>query len=81
MALWMKVDFRTALPVDGNEDALQLQKYQLKFKLTTKDLHDTRHETWKARVQEVLHQWEGRPENWPVMVLGTEIIEQEDEEQ
>ena len=81
MALWMKVDFRTALPVDGNEDVLQLQKYQLKFKMTHKDLHDTSHETWKARVQEALHQWEGRPENWPVMVLGTEIIEQEDKEQ
>lgn len=81
MALWMKVDFRTALPIDGNKDVLQLQKYQLKFKLTSQDLHDTRHETWKARVQEVLHQWEGRPENWPVMVLRTEIIEQEDEHQ
>jgi len=81
MALWMKVDFRTALPVDGNEDVLQLQKYQLKFRMVPKDLHDTRHETWKTRVQEVLHQWEGRPENWPVMVIQTEIIEQEDEHQ
>lgn len=82
MALWMHASFRTALPSEPGSNVLEFKSFMLKFKINNaKELHDTTIPTWTKRVQEVLHQWEGRPENWPVRVYGLEIVEKEDEEQ
>lgn len=80
MAFWMQVQFRTALPQGEVGNVLSLRTYQLKFLINNaKELHDTRHETWAARVQETLHQWENMPEKWPIHVVNLEIIEREEE--
>lgn len=81
MAFWMNTQFRTALPQAGS-NVMPLQTYSLEFKISNaKDLHDTTFPTWAKRIQAALNELEGVPENWPVQMVGLEIVNKEEETQ